>query len=256
MENKTYEEFIQNILNTRGRFSCDEQYYERHHIIPKSIGGTDDEENLIDLYAKEHFEAHRLLASENPDNDKLVYAWTCMAFVENNGQKRYRITAAEYEEAKIALSRIQSVNMVGVNNPFYGKKHTQDTREKLRKANKMRGYVGENNPWFGHHHTEEAKEKMRKKRPNTSGGNNHNAKYVLCIEGKVIYDAVSVASRKTGISRGNICSCCVGERMYAGGYQWKYVYDTVRQNGEFIPGAITLGIIKEEDVAKMMCSHA
>ena len=26
------------------------------------------------------FEAHRLLAFENPDNDKLVYAWACMAF--------------------------------------------------------------------------------------------------------------------------------------------------------------------------------
>lgn len=42
------------------------------------MGGTNDEENLIDLFAQEHFIAHRLLTEENPDNEKLVYAWWCM----------------------------------------------------------------------------------------------------------------------------------------------------------------------------------
>ena len=45
----SYAEFIQNILDTRGRFACGEEYHERHHIIPKCCGGTDDEYNLIDL---------------------------------------------------------------------------------------------------------------------------------------------------------------------------------------------------------------
>ena len=35
----TYSEFIENILATRGRFGCGEQYHERHHILPKSHGG-------------------------------------------------------------------------------------------------------------------------------------------------------------------------------------------------------------------------
>ena len=63
-----YKTFIENILNTRGRFACGEEYHERHHIIPKSCGGTNDKNNLIDLFAKEHFIAHKLLALENPDN--------------------------------------------------------------------------------------------------------------------------------------------------------------------------------------------
>ena len=57
----TYKEFIDNILETRGRFGC-EGYKERHHIIPKCMGGTNDETNLIDLYAREHFDAHKMLA--------------------------------------------------------------------------------------------------------------------------------------------------------------------------------------------------
>lgn len=72
----TYEAFIQNILDTRGRFGIPKgEYKERHHIIPKCMGGWDEEENIIDLYAKEHFIAHKLLAEENPGNYKVFRAY-------------------------------------------------------------------------------------------------------------------------------------------------------------------------------------
>ena len=64
----TYDEFIQNILNTRGRFACGEEYHERHHITPRCMNGDNSKDNLIDLYAREHFIAHKLLAEENPQN--------------------------------------------------------------------------------------------------------------------------------------------------------------------------------------------
>ena len=53
----TYEEFIQNILDTRGRFACGDEYHERHHIVPRCMDGSNNRENLIDLYAREHFVA-------------------------------------------------------------------------------------------------------------------------------------------------------------------------------------------------------
>lgn len=113
----TYEDFIQNILDERGRFACGDEYHERHHILPKCLGGTNEDENLVDLYAREHFIAHKLLAEENPDNVLLVFAYTCMAFVKNDKEHRYELTPEEYEEAKI----IHSQNMAGENNPNYGK---------------------------------------------------------------------------------------------------------------------------------------
>ena len=119
MGNLTYEEFINNILETRGRFNCGDEYHERHHIIPKCVGGTDDKENLIDLFAKEHFDAHRLLALENPDNDKLMYAWWCMSTAKSKYTKeRYEVSATEYEEAKIALVKVLSDLFSGHGNPF------------------------------------------------------------------------------------------------------------------------------------------
>lgn len=79
----TYNEFINKILNTRGRFGCGDIYHERHHIIPKSCGGSNEDNNLIDLFAREHFIAHKLLALENPNNIKLVQAYNIMAFTKN-----------------------------------------------------------------------------------------------------------------------------------------------------------------------------
>ena len=71
---KLHDEFIQNILDTRGRFNV-EGYKERHHIIPECCDGETIEENLIDLTAQEHYEAHKLLAEENPNNCGLQTAW-------------------------------------------------------------------------------------------------------------------------------------------------------------------------------------
>jgi hypothetical protein len=49
-------------------------YCERHHIIPKCLGGSNFETNLVNLTPEEHYVAHQLLVKIYPDNDALVYA--------------------------------------------------------------------------------------------------------------------------------------------------------------------------------------
>lgn len=51
---------------------------ERHHIVPKCLGGTDDPENLVDMTPSEHFVAHQLLVKMHPDNRKLLHAINMM----------------------------------------------------------------------------------------------------------------------------------------------------------------------------------
>lgn len=55
---RVYDEFIR---NRRSKHTGDE-YCEVHHILPRSLGGGDDAENLVRLTPEDHFFAHLLLA--------------------------------------------------------------------------------------------------------------------------------------------------------------------------------------------------
>jgi len=67
----------------------------------------DKHPNTIRLYAKEHFIIHKLLAIENPNNKKLLLAYSMMAFPQSNTQNRYELTPDEYEEARVMFSEGQ-----------------------------------------------------------------------------------------------------------------------------------------------------
>lgn len=56
-------------------------YVEKHHIIPKSFGGSNDVSNIAVLTAREHFICHRLLSkmTEGKNKRKMHYALWCLA---------------------------------------------------------------------------------------------------------------------------------------------------------------------------------
>ena len=56
-----------------------EGYSERHHIIPKCMGGTNDKDNLVRLTPEEHYVAHQLLVKIYPKNNKLIAAVILMS---------------------------------------------------------------------------------------------------------------------------------------------------------------------------------
>lgn len=76
---------IYNNLISRAQIRCPYSniLYEKHHIIPKSLGGSDDPVNLVKLTLREHFVAHRLLVKIHAGNSnnltKMVHAlwWMC-----------------------------------------------------------------------------------------------------------------------------------------------------------------------------------
>jgi hypothetical protein len=51
-----------------------EGYTEKHHVIPKCMGGSDDPNNLVALTPEEHYVAHQLLVKIYPNNSLLVFA--------------------------------------------------------------------------------------------------------------------------------------------------------------------------------------
>lgn len=79
-------------------------YTERHHIIPKCIGGTNKKENLVDLTAEEHYIAHMLLAKIYSHVPPIINAAHMMACRNN---KRYGWIMRKY--SKIVSKRFKGI---------------------------------------------------------------------------------------------------------------------------------------------------
>ena len=100
-------ERIYNSLIERGKNRILECYTEKHHIIPKCVGGSDVKENLVKLTAREHFLAHKLLVEIYPNNQKLLWALWLMAIGKKRwgGSDPYKISGREYEKLKVKFSK-------------------------------------------------------------------------------------------------------------------------------------------------------
>lgn len=246
MTTLTYDEFINNIITTRGRHGCGDEYHETHHIIPRCVGGNNDPDNLIDLFAREHYEAHRLLALENPQNQSFIFAWHMMSCINNAHGRQYTLDADEYEEARIAYVNMLSQAFQGEGNPFYGRKHTEDSINKMSQSsmgklhtseskNKMsQSRIGDKNHFYGKNHTSESKRKMSE---SSKGSNNGRSRKVYCYELDKVFDSTREAERRTGVCYRSIANCANGTQKYAGKHPvtgekliWVYLDDKKIKN--------------------------
>jgi hypothetical protein len=109
---------IYNQLINRAKHRVLDGYKERHHIVPRCIGGDDEKNNLVELTAREHFVAHKLLCEIYPDNDKLFFAyWGMCTNRANDYMQRIQINSREYERARKKFSEIISILNTGESNP-------------------------------------------------------------------------------------------------------------------------------------------
>ncbi len=94
------------------------EYYEDHHIIPASLGGSDKKYNMVLLTAEEHWEVHTLLPffTEGEDRESMIFAWNRMA-----NSKCYKYDdASKYQRLRKlhagAASKLMSETMSGMVN--------------------------------------------------------------------------------------------------------------------------------------------
>lgn len=136
-DNKYKRWYMQIVERSRGRVTYG--YTEEHHVMPKSLGGLDTIENVVKLTAREHFICHWLLTKFTWGSDlgSMIYALRMMQVTNASTKDRYStpITARVFERNKDAYSKEASERLLGEKNPMYGKTHTAETKEKLRKAN-------------------------------------------------------------------------------------------------------------------------
>lgn len=97
-------------------------YTEKHHIIPRSLGGSNDPSNLVILSAREHFICHYLLIKIHKNNQSNFYKMIkalAMMLCSSQNQIRYS-PSRKYEIIRNEYSKAQSLNQLGSNNSQFG----------------------------------------------------------------------------------------------------------------------------------------
>lgn len=113
IDNKYSKLYFRIIAAAQERFPNDDTYIEQHHIIPKSLGGNNSRDNLVNLTAKEHFICHRLLPKMTIGDHKrkMMYAQNMM-LAKTPKQNRYIVTGRVYEIIKEQFNDINHFNDV------------------------------------------------------------------------------------------------------------------------------------------------
>jgi hypothetical protein len=119
-------------------------YTEQHHIIPKSLGGSNDLDNLVSLTSREHFVCHLLLTRMTDSSDKSKMIHAAFSMIHWNKQK---INSRTYKKLKEEVSHIMRNN-----NPMFN----EETRKKVSNAN-----LGKESVLKGRKHSDETKEKLK-----------------------------------------------------------------------------------------------
>lgn len=141
IENKYKKLYFIIINNAMNRHLDKDVYVERHHIIPKSIGGNNLRSNIVRLTAREHFICHMLLIKFVESNHhKIKMKHALGKFVQCSKKQQRNLTARQYEIARRAISEARM-----------GYQHSEESRLKMSLTRKGRpspnkGRIG----WFKH----------------------------------------------------------------------------------------------------------
>ena len=233
----TYSSFIQNIINTRGQWGLDhtKEYCERHHIVPKCLGGLPkrltwaNHQNIIWLTAKEHFIAHKLLALENPNCYELVSAFKRMCYSNHNKEA---VTEDNIDFIKQNWARLHAEHLKGTKHSHHIIKDKDAYR--LQKSKQMQGInnnmygkgykiAGDKNGCYGKPVEPARLEKIKKAR----------SKFIYTYDGMEFYDWVDLKNylhaKGYNISQAGIEACIIGKPTIKNKYPTLFLNITKRR---------------------------
>lgn len=131
---KIYERLIQ-----RGQSRTLTEYSERHHIVPRCMGGTDDPLNIVRLTAEEHYVAHQLLVKINPEHIGLKRALFYMTITCSKNPRNNKVFGWVRRQSSIAMSMFMTEYLKTNDHPRGMLGKTNSVESNIKRRNTMKG---------------------------------------------------------------------------------------------------------------------
>jgi hypothetical protein len=119
-----YERIYNDLIKYRQNNILISDYIENHHIIPRSLGGTDEKTNIVALTGREHYIAHLLLAKFNRCKQTIYALWMMQMKNSINTDRPCIKTGRMYEWARKEFAKYAAKNNIitskGIRNSQHG----------------------------------------------------------------------------------------------------------------------------------------
>ena len=221
-----YQKYYNNLIyRSKNRETLNEEY-EIHHIVPRSFGGEDSENNLVKLTLKEHYFAHYLLYKIT-NSDKMLYALMIMSknrivlpkvyeSIREKFLERIRTPIICLDEQIIFKSIREAAVWIYKNNK----------KSKLKSIEKNISSMinGKRKSCYGHVFSKYNKENKYEKLEKPKATNfSNNCKQIICLQNLKIYNNAREAERELNISYKSISRSCIN-KISTKGYGFRF-YD-------------------------------
>lgn len=188
---KLYDKIIKRAID---RFTIGGEYYERHHIIPRSMGGSDDPSNIATLTAREHYICHWLLYKIHR-NKEMASAWYFMQY-HSSGLSYVSRTfeyARKYRSLHMTGSKLSDEHRKNISLAGMGRIGGEKQRKVAADSNRSRVWTDE----------------MRTKASDARAGrfvrgSHQRAVAVMIVESGMRFDCMTDAADYLGVTKASI----------------------------------------------------
>lgn len=179
-------------------------YKESHHIIPKSLGGDDSPNNLVELTLREHYIAHLLLSKMYGGEAarKMYYAlWIMLLQEKKKGSRIFEMYRQKYIDEALKKQIVTEETKQKISKAKKGKPVTRTDKLLADWERRKIAELGTGNPMFGRKHSEETKKKISDKAKNRIVSEETRLKISISGKGRKLPEGKHVGERNPMFGR-------------------------------------------------------
>lgn len=205
---KIYDDFIKDRRADESRLKDSGDRFERHHILPKSMGGTDDEDNLICLSHRDHYFAHCCLAKIHGGVMWLALEMMSSWVSKSNGRS-FAFTQSKL--ASIARQKYWEENAKWPKHACIQDASNYKTKKEWDISSPYAYRKALDYGWM-----DECSAHM------SSNRGRHQKKAVINLTTGDVFDSLRAAARKFDLNENAIGNVLAGRAKKCGGFEWNY----------------------------------
>jgi hypothetical protein len=209
IDNKYKKWYFSIIYNAQHRILPTDMYVEKHHIIPKSMGGDNTKLNLVQLTAREHYICHLLLIKITCGKDQYKMIHAASSFLRwktTNHDRTFKTSSRIYAYLKQLksdkLKHEWKTNYEYRTTALAGLMKLKNNEEFKRRLSIYRKELWKNPEFY---------EKMK----------NRPKQYKKVLINGIIYNSLQDAGISHNITANNVCKRCKsGSKKFQ---NWSYI---------------------------------